>query len=148
MEVFVGADYRGFALKNELLKFLTVNGYSATDEGAFEYVEGDDFNDPATKVALSVRENPGSRGILICGSGYGMCMQANRFRGIRAAWANAVEPIALARKSDDVNVLCLPADFVDLETAAAVAWAFLNTEFEALDRRVRRMEKLDTGEGY
>ncbi|MBQ2637851.1 RpiB/LacA/LacB family sugar-phosphate isomerase, partial [Candidatus Saccharibacteria bacterium] len=85
MEIFIGADYRGFEKKQRLKDFLAQSGHEVTDEGAYEYVEGDDFNDPAIKVAKSVRENRGSIGILICDSAHGVTAQANRFKGIRAA---------------------------------------------------------------
>ena len=85
MQVFVGADYRGLERKNQLIPFLIDSGYSVEDLGEYEYIEGSDFNDPAIKVAKKVRENPGSFGILICDSAHGVTMQANRFKGIRAA---------------------------------------------------------------
>lgn len=148
MEVFVGADYRGFELKNELLKFLVENNYSATDEGAYEYKEGDDFNDPAIKVALSVRENPGSLGILICDSAHGMTIQANRFKGVRAAHCDSSESAILAREHDDANILCLSAHFVNPEKMREIVKTFLDTSFNNLERRVRRINRLDEREDY
>ena len=148
MEVFVGADYKGFERKNALVKFLVENGYSVTDEGAYEYVEGDDFNDPAIKVALSVRENLGSLGILICDSAHGVTMQANRFKGIRAAHCDSAESAKLAREHDDANVLCLSAHFVNDELMPEIVKAFLETNFLNLERRVRRINRLDEREDY
>ena len=148
MEVFVGADYRGFELKNELLDYLVENNYSVTDEGAYEFKEGDDFNDPAVKVALSVRENLGSFGVLICDSAHGVTMQANRFKGVRAAHCDSVESAILAREHDDANVLCLSAHFVDAEKMREIVKAFLETGFNNLERRVRRINRLDEREDY
>ena len=148
MEVFVGADYRGFGLKNELIKFLAENNYNVTDEGAYEYTEGDDFNEPAVKVSLSVRENPGSFGILICDSAHGMTIQANRFKGIRAAHCGSPESATLAREHDDANVLCLSAHFVDAEKMREIVKTFLGTTFNILERRVRRINRLDEREDY
>ena len=148
MEVFVGADYKGFELKNELLKFLVMNDYSTTDEGVYEYVEGDDYNDPAVKVSLSVRENPGSFGILICDSAHGMTMQANRFKGIRAANCDSPESAILAHEHDDANVLCLSARFMDADKLQKVVEAFLKTNFNNIERRVRRVNRLDEREDY
>ena len=148
MEVFVGADYRGFELKNELLKFLVENDYSTTDEGIYEYVEGGDFNDPAVKVALSVRENPGSFGILICDSAHGMTMQANRFKGIRAAHCDSPESAILAREHDDANILCLSARFIDTMEMQKIVKVFLETDFNNIERRVRRINRLDEREDY
>ena len=103
MEIFIGADYRGFERKNNLISFLTGKNYNVTDEGAFEYREGDDFNDPAVKVASSVRENPNSCGILICDSAHGVTMQANRFKGIRAAHCGNPESAKLAESQDNAH---------------------------------------------
>ena len=91
MEIFIGSDYRGFERKTELVKFLVDKNYNVTDEGPYEYNEGDDFNDAAVKVAKSVRENQGARGILICDSAHGVTMQANRFKGARAANCDNIE---------------------------------------------------------
>lgn len=148
MEVFVGADYRGYELKNELLRWLAEQGYNATDEGAFEKVEGDDFNDPAVRVALSVRENPGARGALVCDSAHGMTMQANRFKGVRAAHCDNAESAVLAREHDDANVLCLSAHGLTTEAAIETLKTFLETDFEPLERRVRRINRLDEREDY
>ncbi len=82
MKVYIGSDYRGFEKKKILLEYLNRNGFEAVDVGAYKYVEGDDFNDAAIEVAKVVREEPGSKGILICDSAHGVTMQANRFKGI------------------------------------------------------------------
>lgn len=146
--IYVGADYRGFEKKNQLLKFLAANNYSATDLGAYEFVEGDDFNDAAVAVAKQVREDRGSFGILICDSAHGMTIQANRFKGIRAAHCDSVESAKLAREHDDANVLCLSAHFMDAESIEKVVTEFINTHFENLERRVRRINRLDEREDY
>ena len=148
MEVFVGADYRGFEKKQFLMKMLAEADYNVTDEGAYEYNEGDDFNDPAMKVAKAVRENPGSYGILICDSAHGMTMQANRFKGVRAAHCANAESAKLAREHDDANVLCLSAHFVDEAKMREIVEAFLKTNFANLERRVRRINRLDEREDY
>jgi len=150
MEIYVGSDYRGFERKKQLLEFLAKDFPDAkvVDMGAYEYVEGDDFNDPAIKVALPVRENPGGRGILICDSAHGVTMQANRFKGIRAAHAGSAESAKLAREHDDANVLCLSAHFVDENLMREIVRAFLETDFTNLERRVRRINRLDEREDY
>ena len=148
MEIFIGADYRGFERKNELSGFLVGQNYKVTDTGAYEYIEGDDFNDPAIKVAKSVRENPGTFGILICDSAHGVTAQANRFKGIRAAHCDSEESAKLAREHDDANILCLSAHFVDSEKAKEIVKTFLETNFEPLERRVRRINRLDEREDY
>lgn len=148
MEIFVGADYKGFEKKQSLMEFLANRGDNVTDEGAYEYVEGDDFNDPAIKVAKAVRENPGSCGILICDSAHGVTTQANRFKGIRAAHCANSESAKLAREHDDANVLCLSAHFMDEATMREIVETFLQTDFAKLERRVRRINRLDEREDY
>ena len=148
MEIYLGADYRGFNSKRELLDYLPSQGYHVTDEGAYEYNEGDDFNDPAINVAKAVRENRGSVGILICDSAHGVTIQANRFKGIRAAHCDNPESAKLAREHDDANVLCLSAHFMDSNSMREVVNAFLTTDFTNLERRVRRINRLDEREDY
>lgn len=147
MRIFIGADYRGFERKRELIQFLAENDYRVDDFGAYE-PEEDDYNDPAVAVAMAVRENPETRGILICDSAHGMTMQANRFHGVRAANCDSAASARLAREHDDANVLCLSAAFSSLEAMKEIALAFLETGFEPLERRVRRINRLDEREDY
>lgn len=148
MVIYIGADYRGFERKNQLLKYLVDSEYEVIDVGAYSYHEGDDFNDPAITVARNVRENFGSRGILICDSAHGVTMQANRFKGVRAAHCETEESAKLAREHDDANVLCLSAHFVDEEKMKKIVEVFLETDFTSLERRVRRINRLDEREDY
>ena len=148
MQIFVGADYRGFEKKQKLLEFLAGRNDEIIDCGAFEYEEGDDFNDPAVAVAKQVCENRGALGILICDSAHGVTMQANRFKGVRAAHCDSAESAKLAREHDDANVLCLSAHFMDDGTMREIATVFLDTSFENLERRVRRINRLDEREDY
>ena len=148
MQIFVGADYRGFEKKQKLLEFLTGRNDEVVDCGAFEYNEGDDFNDPAIAVAQQVRDNRGALGILICDSAHGVTMQANRFKGVRAAHCDSAESAKLAREHDDANVLCLSAHFMDVGMMQEIATVFLDTSFENLERRVRRINRLDEREDY
>lgn len=148
MKIFVGADYRGFSKKQHLTEVLATEGYEVMDAGAFEYVEGDDYNDPAVLVAQSVRAEPDARGVLICDSAHGMTMQANRFRGVRAANCDSAESAKLAREHDDANVLCLSAHFMDDDQILEIVRAFIETPFEPLERRVRRIQRLDEREDY
>ena len=149
MEIFVGSDYRGFDLKQQILAYLAEKpNLKVTDNGAYEVIEGDDFNDAAIAVAKEVRDHDIARGILICDSAHGVTMQANRFKGIRAAHCDSTESAQLAREHDDANVLCLPAHFIDIEAARAIIDTFLNTDFVNLERRVRRINRLDEREDY
>ena len=148
MTVYIGADYRGFEKKQKMLDFLSGLDYEVVDEGAYDYNEGDDFNDPAIAVAKEVRENPGAKGILICDSAHGVTMQANRFKGARAAHCENPESAKLAREHDDANILCLSAHFMDEEKMKEIISTFLETNFQGIERRVRRINRLDEREDY
>ncbi|MBR2795839.1 RpiB/LacA/LacB family sugar-phosphate isomerase [Candidatus Saccharibacteria bacterium] len=148
MNIYIGSDYRGYEKKKVLLGYLSGSDFGVIDMGAYEYVEGDDFNDAAIAVSKAVREEPGSRGILICDSAHGVTMQANRFKGIRAAHCDSVESAKLAREHDDANVLCLSAHFLDDKSMQRIVDSFLKTGFENLERRVRRINRLDEREDY
>lgn len=148
MKVFIGADYKGFERKNQLLKFLANTDYEVVDVGAYSYDEGDDFNDPAITVARNVREVRDSKGILICDSAHGVTIQANRFKGVRAAHCDNEDSAKLAREHDDANILCLSAHFLDEEKMQQIITTFLETKFDALERRVRRINRLDEREDY
>ena len=148
MKIYVGADYKGFEKKETIVGFLSDSGQNVQDMGAYEYREGDDFNDPAVSVAREVREDIGSFGILICDSAHGVTIQANRFKGIRAAHCNDEESARLAREHDDANVLCLSAHSLSDEEMEGIVNTFLNTQFIAHERRVRRINRLDEREDY
>lgn len=148
MKIYLGADYRGFDIKQQLIVFLSQEGHDVVDLGAFSYNEGDDYNDSAIAVAKAVRENLGSKGILICDSAHGMTIQANRFKGVRAANCDSTESAALAREHDDANILCLSAHFINIEEAKQITSRFLDTQFGSLERRARRINRLDTEESY
>ena len=148
MKIFIGSDYRGFERKQSLLSYLSGTDFEINDMGAYTYSEGDDFNDAAIAVAKAVREEPDAMGILICDSAHGVTMQANRFKGARAAHCDSEESAKLAREHDDANILCLSAHFVDDDKMQRIVNIFLETNFEPLERRVRRINRLDEREDY
>ncbi len=148
MQVFIGADYRGYNLKQQILEVLASKGYNVSDMGTFNPQEVGDFNDPAVDVAKAVRECPGSFGVLVCDSAHGVTMQANRFKGIRAANCDNVDSAKLAREHDDANIVCLSAHFLMAEIAGPIVLTFLDTPFKKLERRVRRINRLDEREDY
>ena len=147
MEIFVGADYKGFEKKQKILGFLAKKDYNVNDLGAYDSSEND-YNDPAIAVSKMVRKNRDTRGILICDSAHGMTMQANRFKGIRAANCDTVDSAKLAREHDDANVLCLSAHFLELDKMQEIVTTFLDTKFVDLERRIRRVNRLDEREDY
>ncbi|MBR2864177.1 RpiB/LacA/LacB family sugar-phosphate isomerase [Candidatus Saccharibacteria bacterium] len=142
MEVFVGADHRGYEVKNRLMSSLGAK-YQITDLGPEQLDPDDDYNDIAIKVVKAVLAHPGSFGILICGSAHGVAIQANRFKGIRAISAYDEKLAQIGREHNDANVLCLSADFLDDNKIDSIANIFLNTNFSGEERHKRRIAKLD-----
>jgi ribose 5-phosphate isomerase B len=145
MKVYIGADHNGFAMKQELVEELTRAGYQVVDEGDTQLKPEDDFPQFAARTVAAIKSSDDSdpRGILICGSGQGMCMAANRFKGIRASLAWSVEEATAARNDDDSNVLCLPARYIDISEAIKLAEAWLATPFAGDARFKRRIQELD-----
>jgi ribose 5-phosphate isomerase B len=143
MIIYLGADHRGFALKEKLKEILTAEAYTAVDCGAAALVPDDDYPAYARAVAEGVGKNPGvDRGIVICGSGFGVDIAANKFPGIRAALAMSPDHIYQGRHDDDVNVLALAADFIDEPTAEKIVRTFLSTPFAKEERYERRIEQI------
>src|ERR1700743_3842882 len=145
MRIYIGADHNGFEYKAKLAEYLKQAGYEVVDEGDGKKDTEDDFPQFAGRVVQAMRGDaePVTRGILICGSGQGMCMTANRFKGIRAAlcW-NEVEARA-SRNDDDSNILCLPARYIDSKEAEAIAKVWLETAFAGAPRFKRRIREMD-----
>jgi ribose 5-phosphate isomerase B len=145
MKIYLGADHNGFALKAKLASFLMRSGYEVIDSGDATLNAEDDFPDFASEVCSQVlRDNDSeSRGLLICGSGQGMCMTANRFKGIRAALCWNLSEARSARNDDDSNVLCLSAREFSDEESNAIVMTWLNTPFAGATRFKRRIQAMD-----
>jgi ribose 5-phosphate isomerase B len=145
MKIFMGADHNGFELKRKLAELLTRAGYEVIDEGDAERKPDDDFPVFAARVVHAMRAagDVDARGILICGSGQGMCMAANRFKGVRASLVWDANEAHAARNDDDSNVLCLPARSVTAEEAVKIAEAWLATPFAGAVRFKRRIQEMD-----
>ena len=143
MTIYLGADHGGIALKAKLKAILANDAYEVVDVGADGADPGDDYPDFAKLVAEKVGEAPDAiRGILICRSGFGMDIAANKFRGVRAALPMSPDHAYQARHDDDVNVLCLAADFTDETTALNIVKVFLSTPFAKDGRYERRLQKI------
>lgn len=141
--ISVASDHAGFVLKQEILEHLKALGISSEDLGC-PSTESVDYPDYARKVAEAVSSGRAERGILLCGSGIGMAMAANRFPGVRAAAVIDVESARLTRQHNDANVLCLGGRLTGSGEAVKILDEFLNTPFEGgrHERRVKKIEDL------
>jgi len=147
MTIYIGADHRGFNLKERLKTVLEDGGYDVVDLGARTCDKDDDFPDFARMVAEKVSAAPETdRGILICGSGFGMDIAANKYKNIRAALPMSVDHAVMARHDDDANILAVAADFTDEKTAERIVKAFLATPFGNEERYARRIGKIRKSE--
>lgn len=143
MILYIGADHRGFKLKETLKQFLHDSGYTVNDMGNTQYDENDDYPDFAKLVAEKVSADQfNSRGIVICGSGVGVDIVANKFSNIRSALGFSPDQAMASRNDDDTNVLALPADFLELEQAKKNVSVWLQTPFAGDERFKRRIEKI------
>lgn len=140
LPIAIGSDHAGFQYKEQLKTWLAQQGWSVDDKGTHS-TESTDYPDYAHPVASMVEEGKAAAGILICGSGNGVCMTANKHQGIRAALCWNEELASLARQHNNANVLCMPERFVDYATAQRMAELFLSTPFEG-GRHERRVEKI------
>src|SRR3989338_7700761 len=134
MFLYIGADHRGWQLKTVILDYLRQQGYQPQDVGNEAYVESDDYPDFAVLVAKQVSAatqggTTEAKGILICGSGAGVDIVANKFEGVRSVLGFNNDQVFDARRDDNVNVLSLPAGFIAVEEAKQLVHVFLNTPF-------------------
>jgi len=136
----LGCDQGGFALKEYIKIKLAESGFSVRDFGAYT-ADSVDYPDYAHPVASAVNNGQFPMAILICGSGNGVCMTANKYAGIRAALCWNTEIARLARKHNDANIMCLPGRFITDDEALSAVMAFLQTDFEG-GRHKTRIEKI------
>lgn len=142
--LYLGADHRGYYLKEAIKKFLQSRKIEFEDLGNFKYDKDDDYPDFAQLVSKAVKKDPvNNKGILICGTGIGMSIAANRFKNIRAGLALSGFMAKKAKEEDDINVLCLAADITDENTAFRIIDEWLKAKFSNLERHKRRIEKID-----
>ncbi|MFQ6773322.1 MAG: RpiB/LacA/LacB family sugar-phosphate isomerase [Clostridia bacterium] len=142
MKVYIGCDHNGLKLKEKLITYLKNNGIVPVDIGATEYNKDDDYNTFARIMCKKIKENKDSRGILICGTGVGMCIQANRFKGIRAVLGDRRDTVRMARRHNDVNVLALGANSTSPTNAMIRTATFITTRFDG-GHYAKRNELLD-----
>jgi ribose 5-phosphate isomerase B len=142
MKIAIGADHGGFQLKSALVEYLRKRGHTVNDLGTYS-PGAVDYPDYARAVAQTVINKNAERGIVVCGSGVGACVAANKFPGIRAAVCHDTFSAHQGVEDDDMNVLCLGARVVGPELAKEIAQTFLSASFSGAERHVRRLGKID-----
>jgi ribose 5-phosphate isomerase B len=140
MRISLGSDHRGVHAKARLVQTLATLGHTVTDEGAFDTASVD-YPDVAALVSRKVSQAQVDRGILICGTGIGMCITANKFPRVRAATCHDEVTVDLCRRHNDVNVLCLSADALNDSRMDRLVHLWLETPFEG-GRHAKRVEKI------
>lgn len=147
MNVYIACDHAAVAMKNEIAAYLCEKGYNVSDLGIAEG-EKIDYPVSAERVARKVLSDSGSRGVLICGTGIGMSIAANKIKGVRAASVSEVYSAKLTRMHNNTDIICFGARVIGIETAKMIADAFLEAEFEGgrHQGRVELMTKLENGE--
>jgi ribose 5-phosphate isomerase B len=141
VRVALGCDHRGFPYKAGMLQALGTDGHEVVDLGTWS-PEPADYPDYARLVGVAVRDGLVEAGILICGSGAGVSIAANKIRGVRAALCHDLFTARQSREDDDANVLCLGTAVVSLEAAVELARAFLGARFSHAERHERRLAKV------
>lgn len=145
MKIYIGADHRGFLLKDKIVKLLGRRGYAVEDVGTFDEANSCDYPKVAYRVAKAVAKTRGSRGILVCMSGIGQAIAANKVRGAYAALCYNAEVAALSRQHNNANILVLGAKFVKEKETPKILDAWLAAEFEGgrHGRRFKQIRKIE-----
>lgn len=144
-KIFIGADHNGFVMKEKLEQWLKSQNYEVVDVGGERLNPDDDYPEFASKLVTSMlsSEDPEPLGILLCGSGQGMAMAANRFKSIRAALVWNKKTAEMSRHDDDANVLCLSAWELNQDAAIDITQTWLQTPYARAARYIRRIKELD-----
>ncbi len=143
MKIAIGADHGGFELKNFLIGELKKENFEVTDLGNTVYDAKDDYPDYAFAVAESISAGKANRGIIICGSGVGANIAANKVKGVRACLCHDTYSAHQGVEHDAMNVLCMGARIIGIETAKSLVFSFLNANFIKEERFMRRLEKVN-----
>lgn len=141
--IYIGADHAGWELKEAVEEFLKEEGYKVVDMGNQNLVNDDDYPDFGHAVAKRVVTDPGSRGIVACGNAQGICIVANKVKGVRAVTGFNQDAAKSSRTDDNANVLCLPGHFLKAKEARKIVEEWLGTPFSEADRHVRRLKKVE-----
>jgi ribose 5-phosphate isomerase B len=140
--IYLGSDHRGFELKGKIKNWLTEWGYDFEDLGPYIYNKDDDYPDAAKTVAERVLAQKGNKGVLICGSGIGIIVAANKVKGIRAGSISTEAQVRASVNDEDLNIIGLSADYTEEDVAREIVRAFIETKFSEAERHVRRVKKL------
>jgi len=146
MKIAIGADHGGFQHKEAIRTHLINKGFDIVDYGTFSE-ESTDYNEFALKVAQSVSKKEVDRGILVCGTGIGMSIMANKVDGVRAALVHDLFTAKATRLHNDSNVLTMGGRVIELEKALKIVDIWVNTEFSKEERHMRRVNKIDSYKG-
>ncbi len=142
MKIFIASDHAGFKLKNQIKNFLQDNDFVVYDLGPMQYNPKDDYSDYAKKLAEKMKNEKDTKGILICSSGVGVCIAANKFSYIRAFNAFNSKLAAVSRKEDNTNVICFGQKFISFKKAKKILKVWLKTKFSNKERHKRRLKKI------
>ena len=141
--IYLGADHRGFKLKEKLRGWLVDNDINYKDLGAEKFDKADNYTVYAERVASVVADTKGEMGVLLCGSGVGVDVVANKFDGIRASIGKTPAQVKAGRKDDDMNILVIAADFTSLNDSLKMLKMFLNTKFSGKARHKKRLSEIN-----
>ncbi len=142
MKIILGADHGGFETKEKIKEYLLANNFEIVDAGNLVYDAKDDYPDFAISVAKKISADEAEKGIIICGSGVGACIAANKVKGVRACVCHDVYSAHQGVEHDDMNVLCLGGRIIGIETAKEIVLSFANAKFSNEERHKRRLEKV------
>ena len=147
MKIVIGSDHAGFQLKEQIKQTLTKQGVDLLDVGAHEYDKQDDYPDFASAVGQVVASGEAEKGVLICGSGVGASIAANKIKGVRACLCHDIYSAVQGVEHDDMNVLCLGGQIVGTALAHKLVVGFLSAKFQPEERFQRRLDKVLALEG-
>jgi len=143
MKIAIAADHGGYPLKQPLIELITRLGHEVLDLGAHELDASDDYPDFARYVGQAIQHGQANRGVLLCGSGVGACVAANKQHGVRAGVCHDTYSAGQGVEHDDMNVLCLGSRIIGESLAYELVTAFLNAQFSGEERHARRLDKVN-----
>ena len=142
MKIAFGSDHAGFEIKEEIKSFLTSLNIDFVDSGAYEFDALDDYPDFAKNVGYAIRNGEAQKGIIICGSGVGASITANKIKGVRAGLCHDGYSAHQGVEHDDMNVLCIGSRIIGIELIKEIIISFINAKFSGEERHSRRLQKL------